>query len=182
MSEDQQLITRTLNGDMQAFRWLVSRHEQLVAHVASRIIQNNDELEEVCQDIFMKAYEKLKTFRGEAKFSTWLVSIAYRMSLNHVAKRKGYRSSLDEVRNLTSDEAGGEGILEASDMKKWLEEAISRLPEAQRVVITLFHLEEMSYEEVAEITDMPVGTVKNYLFRGRRRLKELMEKRKDQLL
>ena len=176
MSEDQQLIVRTLNGDMQSFRWLVARHERLVAHIAGRIIQDESELEEICQDIFLKAYDKLDTFRGDAKFSTWIASIAYRMSINHAKKRKVRQVEISEIRNLAGDEVSGQERMENSDRKAWLEVAISELPEAQRIVITLFHLQEMSYEEVAEITGMPVGTVKNYLFRGRKRLKELLEK------
>jgi RNA polymerase sigma factor (sigma-70 family) len=183
MSEDQQLIARTLNGDMQAFRWLVARHERLVAHIAGRIIQDESELEEICQDIFLKAYDKLDTFRGDAKFSTWIASIAYRMSINHVKKRKVSKVEISEIRSLSAYTHTGQDELENSDRKIWLEQAIRQLPDAQRTVITLFHLQEMSYEEVAEITSMPVGTVKNYLFRGRKRLKELLENKlnKDSL-
>jgi len=175
MNEDAQLISRTLNGDMQAFRWLITRHERLVAHIAGRIIQNESELEEVCQDIFMKVYDKLDTFRGDAKFSTWVASIAYRMSLNHVNRTIVYKSAIEKARGLAAESHTGQDELERSDRSQVLESALQKLPESQRMVITLFHLKEMSYEEVADITTMPVGTVKNYLFRGRKKLKEILE-------
>ena len=175
MKDDQLLIERTLKGDMQAFRWLITRNQHLVSRVVGRIIQDENEMEEVCQDVFLKAYDKLATFRGESKFSTWLVSIAYHMSLNHVKKKKRPHVSIDEVRGQGTTGKGIDLKMEQDDLKSMLEIALRKLPEAQRNVITLFHLEEMTYEEVAEITGMPIGTVKNYLFRGRNQLKELLQ-------
>ena len=183
MKDDQLLIERTLKGDMQAFRWLITRNQHLVSRVVGRIIQDEEEMEEVCQDVFLKAYDKLATFRGDAKFSTWLVSIAYHMSLNHVKKKKRPHVSIDEVRSRGTNEHGADYVLEQHDMKSILDNAIGMLPEAQRNVITLFHLEEMTYEEVAEITGMPIGTVKNYLFRGRNQLKEILKNsRKNEVI
>ncbi|MCA6078739.1 RNA polymerase sigma factor [Fulvivirga sedimenti] len=175
MKDDQLLIERTLKGDMQAFRWLITRNQHLVSRVVGRIIQNEDEMEEVCQDVFLKAYDKLATFRGVSKFSTWLVSIAYHMSLNHAKKKKRPQVSIDEVHSRGATERGADDVMELDDLKTTLENALRKLPEAQRNVITLFHLEEMTYEEVAEITGMPIGTVKNYLFRGRNQLKEILK-------
>ncbi len=179
MKDDQLLIERTLEGDMQAFRWLITRNQHLVSRVVGRIVQDEDDMEEVCQDVFLKAYDKLSTFQGNSKFSTWLVSIAYNMSLNHIKRKRRPHVSIDEARGHGTGEKGIEAAMEQEDLQQTLEKAMQKLPEAQRYVITLFHLEEMSYEEVAEITGMPIGTVKNYLFRGRKQLKEILKYHKN---
>ena len=172
MRDDSVLIRRTLEGDMQAFRWLITKHQGLVAHVVRRIIPDQMAAEEVCQDIFLKVYDKLDTFKGDAKFTTWLVTIAYRTSLNFAKRRSIYTESIDEKFDLASPEVID--TLEKKDLRAGIEMAISKLPDQYREVITLFHLEEMSYQDVADITGMPVGTVKNYLFRGRKALRELL--------
>ncbi len=173
MREDSVLIRRSLEGDMQAFRWLITKHQGLVAHVVRRVIPDQMAAEEVCQDVFLKVYDKLDTFKGEAKFTTWLVTIAYRTSLNFAKKKKTRTESIDEKFDLASPEVND--ALEKKELRAGIELAIKKLPAQYREVITLFHLEEMSYQDVADITGMPVGTVKNYLFRGRKALKELLQ-------
>ena len=180
MKDDSVLIQRTLDGDMQAFRWLITRHQGLVAHVVRRVISDKMAAEEICQDVFMKVYDKLDTFKGEAKFTTWLVTIAYRTSLNAAKLKTVHTESIDEKFDLATEEV--RSALEKNEIREGLELAIEKLPDKYREVITLFHLEEMSYQDVADITGMPVGTVKNYLFRGRKALKELLHNYKYELM
>jgi RNA polymerase sigma-70 factor (ECF subfamily) len=180
MKDDSVLIQRTLDGDMQAFRWLITRHQGLVAHVVRRVISDKMAAEEICQDVFMKVYDKLDTFKGEAKFTTWLVTIAYRTSLNAAKRKTVHTESIDEKFDLATEEV--RSALEKNEIREGLELAIEKLPDKYREVITLFHLEEMSYQDVADITGMPVGTVKNYLFRGRKALNELLHNYKYELM
>ncbi len=175
MTDDDSLIDKILAGDRQAFRWLIKRYETLIGHVVGRIIKEEEEREEVCQDVFLKIHDKLSTFRRESKLSTWMVTIAYRMSLNFLEKTKKETISLSAIGDLPM-ENDVLGHLEHEDLKKTLDRAILKLPLPYRVVITLFHLEEHSYEEVCTITGMALGTVKSNLFRGRKMLKELLEK------
>lgn len=183
MKEDSVLVERTLDGDMQAFRWLITKHQGLVAHVVRRIVPNSMEVEEVCQDVFMKVHDKLQDFRRESKFTTWLVTIAYRTSLNHIGKKKLDTTELEGALKIPENRSETpESLLERKEVRNKIERAIEQLPETYRVVITLFHLEEMSYQDVADITGMPVGTVKNYLFRGRKHLKELLVSYQDAVL
>jgi RNA polymerase sigma factor (sigma-70 family) len=175
MTDDLILIEKTLKGDMQAFRWLIKRYERLVGHVVGRVVKNELDREEICQDIFMKVYDKLYTFRQEAKFSTWLVTIAYRTSLNHVAKKKMENVSLTDIQEPAMLDSPS-SAMEGEDIKQMLENAVMQLPLAYRMVITLFHIEDHSYEEVTEMTGLPLGTVKSHLFRGRKMLKDYLEK------
>ena len=181
MNDDQALIEKVLSGDRQALRWLIKRYERLVGHVVGRIVKNENEREEVCQDVFLKVHDKLGSFRGDAKLSTWIVTIAYRTSLNFVQKKKTETVSLSEVKDLQVP-ATGVSQLEEDDLKRTLEAGIMQLPLQYRTVITLFHLEEYSYDEVCEVTGMALGTVKSNLFRGRKMLKELLEKNKNIIL
>ena len=178
MTDDHSLVDKILAGDQQAFRWLIKRYETLIGHVVGRIIKGDEEREEVCQDVFLKIHDKLSTFRKEAKLSTWMVTIAYRMSLNYLEKNKMETVSLSAIGDLPMEQAQL-SPLEQEDLKNTLEVAILKLPLSYRVVITLFHLEENTYEEVCAITGMALGTVKSNLFRGRKLLKEIVEKNKE---
>ena len=180
MKDDSVLIQRTLDGDMQAFRWLITRHQALVAHIVRRVISDQMAAEEICQDVFLKVYDKLDTFKGESRFTTWLVTIAYRTSLNAAKRKTIHTESIDDKFDLATEEVLS--ALEKNEIREALELAIDKLPDRYREVITLFHLEEMSYEDVARITGMPIGTVKNYLFRGRKALKELLHSYKHALM
>ncbi len=176
MTDDHSLIEKILAGDRQAFRWLIKRYERLIGHVVGRIVTTEEDREEVCQDVFLKIHDKLDTFRGDSKLSTWMVTIAYRTSLNFIERRKNETVSLSDARDIAVAPSGL-ADLEQRELRKSLEEAISRLPLPYRVAITLFHLEEHSYEEMCEITGLSPGTVKSNLFRGRKLLKELLEKK-----
>jgi RNA polymerase sigma-70 factor (ECF subfamily) len=175
---DGDLVQQILNGNSNAFRFLVAKHQRLVAHIVGRIVQRREDVEDISQEVFMKVYRKLKLFRGDARLSTWIAKIAYNTSISHVRRLKDERS-YDEtpalVANETDDTINRQGI-EREEAKKYLLELIEELPVHYRTVLTLFHLEEFSYKEIEEITDMPEGTIKSYLSRARKILKEKLEK------
>lgn len=177
MTDDQQLIKRIIEGDMQAFKLLIKRNERLVAHMVAKIVSIEEDREELCQDVFLKVYDKLETFNYQSRLSTWIATIAYRTSLNHLQKKKIITGIDDEEMLQTqldrlTDSHTPETVRMDQDMKSYIVGLVDQLPMQYRTVITLFHLEEMTYPEIAEITGMPTGTVKNYLFRGRKLLKE----------
>jgi len=177
MTEDRQLIKQIIEGDVQAFKVLIKQNERLVSHMVGRVISIQEEREEVCQDVFMKVYDKLETFNYQSKLSTWIATIAYRISLNH-AKKKRIVIDMDneellaqKLNNITTTDTPESQVM-YKDMKSYIHRLIEELPVQYQTVITLYHLEEMTYPEIAEITQMPTGTVKSYLFRGRKLLKE----------
>ena len=176
---DAELVQQILNGNSNAFRFLVSKHQRLVVHVVSRIVQQQEDLEDICQEVFIKVFKKLKDFRGDSKLSTWIATIAYNTSISHLRKGKNDAHSYDEQPGLILgevDESLNQKIVEREEAKKYLLALIEKLPVQYRTVLTLFHLEEFSYKEIEEITGMPEGTIKSYLSRARNILKEKLEK------
>lgn len=175
MTEDKALISKITDGDMEAFRRLIKQHERLVAHMVGRVVKNEEDREELCQDVFLKVFDKLKTFHFESKLSTWIATIAYRQAINHIRKKRhltqeikeeaGFKEQFVSVENLEED-------LAEKDMEERVMIYIDQLPIHYRTVLTLYHVDGMNYSEISEITNMPEGTVKNYLFRARNLLKE----------
>jgi RNA polymerase sigma factor (sigma-70 family) len=177
MDKSAEIVERILNGDDGAFAALMKAHLPLVMHLVARMVEGHEDRKDLCQEIFMKVYRNLEGFRGESKLSTWIAQIAYNTSLNHSLKKRP---------SLWDDSLRGAGIREpedigspppdertaSRDVSEKLHAEISRLPARYRAVLTLFHLEGMPIGEIAVVMDMPVGTVKNDLFRARKILKE----------
>ncbi len=161
---------------MNAFSFLVNQHQKLVVHITGRLIQRQDELEDICQEVFMKVYQNLGKYRNECKLSTWIATIAYNTSINYLRKfKKGDEVNPDDsavLRNLTDIETSD---YERADLHRYIREQIELLPVNYRTVLTLYHLEEFSYQEIEQITGMPEGTVKSYLFRAKAILKEKLK-------
>lgn len=174
--DDSELISQVLNGNRNAFTFLVTRYQKLVIHISGRLIQRQDELEDVCQDVFLKVYQNLGKYRNECKLSTWIATIAYNTSINYLRKfRKGdevYPDDSAALRNLTDFRAVN---YEQADLHRYIREQIELLPVHYRTVLTLYHLKEFSYQEIEQITGMPEGTVKSYLFRAKAILKEKLK-------
>jgi RNA polymerase sigma-70 factor (ECF subfamily) len=173
--DDRALISRILAGETSAFRLLVERHQRLVAHMIARVVDQAEDREELCQDVFVRVYDKLGEFSFQSKLSTWIATIAYRHAINHVRKRQVKWSELPEDDRWQERwgmmETPAE-ILEDEQMEAWVKQLINQLPVHYRTVLTLYHLEHFDYREIGEATGMPEGTVKNYLFRARHLLKE----------
>lgn len=174
--DEIELISQVLKGNMNAFTFLVNRYQKLVVHITGRLIQRQDELEDVSQEVFLKVYQNLGKYRNECKLSTWIATIAYNTSINYLRKFK----KVDEVnpddstalRNLTDSRSED---YEQTDLHRFIREQIELLPVQYRTVLTLYYLEEFSYQEIEQITGMPEGTVKNYLFRAKMLLKEKLK-------
>jgi len=177
--DEQQLINRALSGDLRVYQVLVKRYERLVVHMIGRLIPQAEDVEDLCQDVFVAVYKQLPRYNSRAKLSTWIATIAYHKAINYLKKKKittGHEQ-LEDVRDDNRCHAGvtPENTLLTKEMYLMLHEQIARLPVAYKTVITLYHLEEFSYAEIEQITQMPEGTVKNYLFRARKLLKEKLK-------
>ena len=176
---DAELVEQILNGNNNAFRYLVANYQRLVLHVVGRIVQRQEDVEDICQEVFIKVFKQLKKFRGESRLSTWIAKVAYNTSISHVRRKRRDEHSYDEQPGLIAaemDDARNDKIVEKAEAKKYLLELIEELPVHYRTVLTLFHLEEFSYKEIEEITGMPEGTIKSYLSRARKLLKGKLDK------
>lgn len=178
--EDKELVKQVLGGNHNAFRFLVAKHQRLVMHVVGRIINRHDALEDTCQEVFIKVYKTLHTFRGHSKLSTWVATIAYNTALSELRKQKRRNEvsySHDPLLLKTEETVrSAANPLECKEARKYLLQLIEKLPVHYRTVLTLYHLEEFSYKEIVEITGMPEGTIKSYLSRARAILKSKIEK------
>ena len=174
---DQIYIDRVLQGDSNAFAFLINRYKDMVFTLALKIVKSREDAEEVAQDSFLKAYQKLDGFKGQSKFSTWLYTIVYRSALTKVRKKKLETTDIDSY--VLDNHKDGQDFPQLEAMKngeqqKYVRQAIDNLGETDSLLITLFYLHDNSIEEIQEITDMSQSNVKVRLFRARKRLyKEL---------
>ncbi|GAB3496589.1 sigma-70 family RNA polymerase sigma factor [Spirosoma knui] len=183
MEDEQTLVRQIVQGNVRAYQVLVERYQRLVLHMVSRIVHEPTDLDDACQEVFIKVYQHLPDFHFESKLSTWIATIAYRTGINYVKKnRRG--SPHDPLDRLTNSEAVStlatpEDLMIHQDWRSFLHAQIDKLPVHYRTILTLYHLDELSYEEIGQVTALPEGTVKNYLFRARKLLKEALQQHKE---
>lgn len=181
-ADEKGLIQRCKEGDLEAFNDLVERYEKLVYHVAYRLSGNYDDANDVAQEAFIRVFNSIGTFRGDANFTTWLYRIVTNVYLDERKKAKSHmHSSLDDYIELEENsvsrqvEDGGptpEQVVQDMERNQIMQQAIMELPEYQRAMIVLYHTQGKSYEEIAEIMNLAIGTVKSRLNRARLALKE----------
>ncbi len=180
MNEDSLLVSNILKGDMQAFKALVHLHQRLVLHMVGRLINNQQDVEDVCQEVFIKVHQKLPGFSFQSRLSTWIATIAYRTAVNYLKKRnRMVMQDIDDksvAGQMKTENDTPAHLFERKDIHKFIHQQIDKLPPQYSIVLTLYHLEGMNYAEIEEITGMPEGTVKNYLFRARKLLKDQLLK------
>jgi RNA polymerase sigma factor (sigma-70 family) len=194
---DKNLVDKVLKGDSQAFGIIIKNTEGLVAQIVFKMIPNTEDRKDLVQNIYLKAFHKLSSFKFQSKLSTWIAQIAYNNCLSHLEKKKlvlpggGHDkdgSGEDTLALLSSrygmDSYGGtEQFIDQKELSGILQVEINSLPPVYKTLISLYHQEELSYEEMVEITGLPEGTVKSYLFRARKMLKEnLLAKYKKEAL
>lgn len=177
-AHDRRLVERTLDGHFESFEELVERYRLDVYRVAARIV-GPDEADDVAQDAFLRAFHKLDTFRGEY-FRSWLLRIAHNRALNVLALRKPEPvDPVEEPQQLEGEERSRQDparSLEESERRTRLAGKLEQLRPAHRSVLVLRDLEGFSYEEIAEVTDSPLGSVKGRLHRAREELIEILRR------
>ncbi|MDX7877725.1 RNA polymerase sigma factor RpoE [Aeromonas veronii] len=173
---DEQLVERVQRGDKAAFNLLVKKYQHKVVNLVARYVNNPGDVPDVAQEAFIKAYRALPTFRGESAFYTWLYRIAVNTAKNYLTSQGRRPPSSDVEADEAESYGGGEALQEVStpenlaltdEIKRTVFSTIEALPEDLRTAITLRELEGLSYEEIAEIMDCPVGTVRSRIFRAR---------------
>ena len=170
---DQIYIDRVLEGDTNAFAYLIDKYKNMAYTVAIKIVKNEEDAEEVAQDSFLKAYQKLDSFKGDSKFSTWLYTIVYRNSISKIRKKNMVTTDIDAfvIENHTTDfEFPQIEAIKNGEQKKYVNQAISNLSEMDALLITLFYLNESSVEEIGKITNLTKTNIKVKLFRARKKL------------
>lgn len=176
MSSDETLVERARSGDLASFEELVDRHRDLIVRVATRIIGPTD-AEDVTQDVFLRVFHRLGQFRGQAPFRSWLLRVAHNTALTALERKRGEGHSAD-VSVLDFEDPGRRPAeeLEVSEQRDRLALKLREVQPTHRAVLVLRDLEGLSYQDIAQITEAPVGSVKGRLFRARRELIEALRR------
>ncbi|MGA7179267.1 MAG: RNA polymerase sigma factor RpoE [Thiobacillaceae bacterium] len=179
---DQQLVERAQKGDKRAFELLVMKYERKLGRLLSRMVRDTAEIDDITQEAFIKAYRALPQFRGDSAFYTWLYRIAVNTAKNYLmakGKREISKSDLidedGEVMEdllMPHDIATPDAELQTKQIAKAVNETVEELPEELRTAITLREIEGLSYEEIAQMMDCPIGTVRSRIFRAREAIAE----------
>lgn len=173
--DDLQLIAASKGGDQDAFAQLVQRYQRRVFNLVYRMLQQYEEANETTQETFLAAWQGLPAFRGDARFATWLYRIAYNCSLKQLEQRKRDKALQVALEAEQDDAKLVDTEMDVRDRQALVREHLSHLPAKYRIVLILRHLQDMTYEEMAEILTMPIGTIKTHLFRARNLLKERLQ-------
>lgn len=183
---ERSLLRRLRDRDERAFRELIENHRDRVFNITFRMLGNRAEAEDVAQEVFITVFKTIEAFREESKFSTWL----YRVTVNHCKNRIKYlarrhdrdRDELDETSNSANGQIGApppsapDRALEGAQLEKLMQEAIANLDDDHRIVVVLRDVEDLSIEEICEITGLPDGTVKSRLHRARLALRKKLQR------
>jgi|JI8StandDraft_2_1071088.scaffolds.fasta_scaffold01947_9 RNA polymerase sigma-70 factor (ECF subfamily) len=175
--EENAYITAVLEGNTQAYAYLINKHKSLVYSLCLKITKNKEDAEEVAQDVFLKAYQQLSTFKRDSKFATWLYRIAYNTSLNKIKRKKVWQESIhqddEDHPTLQIEDTTFENqfdLLNLAEKRKYIQIAMQALSEQDAVIITLFYFAEHNLEEIAEVTGIDKNNVKIKLHRARKKL------------
>jgi RNA polymerase sigma-70 factor, ECF subfamily len=181
---DRDLVERAAKGDQRAFRELVARHQRRATSVAYGIVRNNEDAREVAQDAFVRVWKHLADFAGQASFSTWLYRIVYNLSIDLIRRRSpGKAIELDDRTDLEGapdelmpyrGETDPFASVSRARLVDAMQKALDQLPAYHRAVIVLREVDGLSYEEIAEATSVPKGTVMSRLFHARRKMQTLL--------
>lgn len=179
---DQEIIRRVLTGEKKAYVELVNRHKDKAMTLAMRMLKNREDAEEALQDAFVRAFHALPRFECKASFSTWFYRIVYNVCATALSKNdESQEVSLQEEDagriETPSDELTPDLQYESTELRDIVTEEIGKLPEPYASIVTLFFVQEMSYDEIASVTGLPLGTVKVRLFRARLMLRESIIRR-----
>ncbi len=186
---DRHIIEEVRAGNTRRYAQLVDRHKDRAMTLALRLTGSCEEAEELLQDAFLRAFKNLGQFRGDAKFATWFYRILYNLCMTKISRRKSKPETLTiEHRNghdnifVDEDELTIHQKLEQEEFQEMVSREIDGLPEKYKSAVLLFYIQEMSYEEICAVQNLPLGTVKTNLFRGRNLLRErVMKKLKGEM-
>jgi RNA polymerase sigma-70 factor (ECF subfamily) len=176
-TEDLYYIESVKKGNIQAFSFLVEKYQRMIYTLALKLMKKPEEAEELAQDTFVKAYQKIDSYEGKSKFSTWLYTIAYNSCISELRKRRIEFKSLDDRQVTAEDEQKMNDYYRETkkeDQEKYLNMALEKLPEDDQVLVTLYYYENQSMDEISSITGLTVSNIKVKIHRARKRMQLLL--------
>jgi RNA polymerase sigma-70 factor (ECF subfamily) len=170
---DEIIISRVLHGRTCEFRTLIERYQQRIYSLGMQFFRNAEDASDFVQEVFIRAYRKLQSFRGESRFYTWLMRVAYNHGVNSLKRAKTYVSLADE--SIRDESRTPERQRFAEEAREALRKALTELPEKYVVCIDLYFFYDLSHEEISRVTGFPVNTIKSHVFRGKKLLREALK-------
>jgi RNA polymerase sigma-70 factor (ECF subfamily) len=175
--KDSAIVEKVLGGDGQAFEMLILKHQSKLFATALNVVKNRELAEDITQEAYMKAFQKLDTLKNRDQFYPWLKRIALNLALNHFERAKRVLDVENEDDDTSfferiPDDESPEDILVKEELKKYVRNFVDALPDKLRVVVVLREIEDMSYDEISEIMNIPLGTVRSRLFNARQLIKD----------
>lgn len=186
--EDDKLVKKAIGGDESAYKQLVDKYERALYFHILKMIKDKEQVEDLVQESFVKAFDNLNTYSTNYAFSTWLYRIATNHTIDYLRKKKLNTLSIDEPMKtkdgemdmqLEDESAGTDRDIIRKQRQKIVQNAINNLPEKYRKVIEMRHMEEKSYKEIASVLDLPLGTVKAHIFRARELLYKALKNKRE---
>jgi RNA polymerase sigma factor (sigma-70 family) len=168
--DDFYYIEKVINGQTNYFSYIVEKYQDIVFSIALKVLKNREDAEEMAQESFVKAFKSLHTFKGKAKFSTWMYRITYNTCISEVRKKKVYFTSTDEVQIVDEAEEMNLDGIPAENREKFVKEALEKLPEDEYPLILLYYFEEQSVEDICKVTGLSESNAKVKLHRARKKL------------
>ncbi|ULQ58720.1 RNA polymerase sigma factor [Brucepastera parasyntrophica] len=172
-NEDMFLCREVLSGNMSSFSVLAEKYRRRIFSLGMGFFKNPDDAEDFVQDVLVKVYISLASFRFESQFSTWLMRIAYNTAINSIKRKKEYTSLAEDYEIADPDENPEEEHLKACSCEA-IREAIKILPEKYRICVDMFFFYDMPYADISEVTGLPVNTIKSHVFRAKKLLREYL--------
>jgi len=166
---DQVIVNKVLQGDTKAFETIIDMTEGLVMSIIHKMIEDESMKYDLAQEVYIKAFKCLRGFQFKSKLSTWIGTITYNTCVNHLSKK---RISIIDIDDISQYGKTIESNLTHMDRAYILQEEIDKLSPIFKTIITLFHQQELTYKEICKVTGLTEGTLKNYLFRARKKLKD----------
>ncbi len=185
--EDDKLVSAAVKGDQNAYRALMDKYQKPLYFHVLKMVKHHEQVEDLVQEAFMKAFGNLQSYNTSYAFSTWLYRITTNHTIDYLRKRKldttsihnPYKTNDGEVEIQISDTKETDRAIIRKERKQIIHQAIQNLPEKYREVIEMRHLDELSYQEISEHLDLPLGTVKAHIFRAREMLYKALKDQKD---
>jgi RNA polymerase sigma-70 factor (ECF subfamily) len=170
---DNDLVRRVLRGEVEAYGTIVARHQARVFCLGLKFLRRNEDAEDFAQEVFIRAYEKLSSFQGNVPFAAWLYRIAYNLAVNKYHLKKRQAQAVNAVELLPDSSFCPEHRLLSDELAEWVRRTLHKIPEIYHVLIRMHFFEGLSYPEISKALEMPVNTIKSYIFRA----KELIRQR-----
>jgi RNA polymerase sigma-70 factor (ECF subfamily) len=168
---DNELVTHILEGQIDSYREIVARHQARIFYMGLKFFHNRHDAEDYAQEVFLKTFEKLRTFKGEVPFSSWLNKIAYNMAVNQYHKRKRADVEVALPCEPRDTSLSPEIRLLRSELREKVRKVLKKIPDIYKPVINLHFFEGLSYPEISRVLSIPVNTIKSYVFRAKQLLR-----------